>query len=177
MGPGRARWAIMESVAVTTSSTPPTAPIWSRRQQVVLTLVLAAGLFLIVAGFRAGQTGDADTRITDPAIEKLIPSPGDLVLRQGEVGIDLAPGFAGQLAIDGKSIATHEVGESQTPTAFDTNLDARFDPGNGTVLFTPRAGAPIEAFSPGKHTIVVTYWRVTEGKEQAKTFSWQFSVS
>jgi hypothetical protein len=155
----------------------PVTPTWSVRQRVVLTALLATGLLLIVLGFRAGQTGDKAVSITDPAIERLIPTPGSLVLRQSEVGIDLAAGYTGTLDIDGIDLPTYEIGQTDTPQSFDKNLDARYDPGQGTVLFLPREGAQIAAFSPGRHTITAKYWRVADGAQSAKTFTWSFSVS
>jgi hypothetical protein len=139
--------------------------------------VIAVGLVLIGFGFASAVTGDAATAPSDPAIERLIPKPGDsLQVNQDTVGIDLRTGYRGELTIDGRAVPTAEVNQATVGTPFDKQLDAQYDAGQGTVLFTPREGAVIEAFSPGRHTITATYWKLTESKAQARTFSWSFDV-
>lgn len=165
------------AVDLDTPGTEPQLPTWSKRQRFVFAALLGLGLALVIYGFSTAKTGDDDVRITDPAIERLIPKPGDLVLRQGQVGIDLAPGYTGVLVIDGQEIATYQVGQSESPTAFDQSLDVQYDQGTGTLLYTPRTGGPIEAFSPGGHIITARYWQLQQGREASRTFTWTFSVS
>jgi hypothetical protein len=146
-----------------------------------MTLITAAALGLIVLGFRSGVTGDAATTISDPAVERVIPHQGDLVLRQSEVGIDLAPGYRGTLIIDGQEIPTFDVtgnDQVQPGTVLGRIIDARFDPGQATVLFSPQVGSTIEAFSPGRHKITALFWRDgVESRDQARSVTWFFSVS
>ncbi len=151
---------------------------WTRRQRIGFGAVIALGLGLIVAGFASAKTGDAGNKPSDPAIERLIPEPGDsLQVNQETVGIDLQTGYRGELLIDGQLIPTTEQGQAEGGAKpFTEQLDAQYDPRQGTVLFTPRQGATIEAFSPGRHTITAHYWRVTETREQARTFTWGFDV-
>src|SRR5713226_8876079 len=73
-----------------------------------LSLVVAGALALIVFGFASAQTGDDAVEITDPAIERVLPLPGALVLRQSQVGADLASGYRGVLIIDGQEIPTQD---------------------------------------------------------------------
>lgn len=157
-------------------TSPPTQR-WTRRQRVILTLVLAGGLGIIFAGLATAKTGDAGNVPTDPAIERLIPKAGDsLQVNQDTVGIDLQTGYRGELTIDGQLIPTYDINQSSTATPFGSNLDAQYDAGQGTVLFTPRVGATIEAFSPGRHTIMARYWKLTDSKESSRTFLWSFDV-
>jgi hypothetical protein len=160
-------------VAVTT----PLPPGWTRRQRLVFGAVLAVGLALIGFGLSRSVTGDAATKPTDVAIERLIPKPGDsLQVNQDTVGIDLQTGYRGELTIDGQAIPIFDLNQSQSATPFDKQLSAQYDEGQGTILFTPREGATIEAFSPGRHTIAVTYWKLAESKALARSFSWSFEV-
>lgn len=160
-------------VAVTT----PLAPGWTRRQRLTFGVVLAVGLALIGFGLSRSVTGDAAAKPSDPAIERLIPKPGDsLQVNQDTVGVDLQTGYRGELTIDGQAIETFDVNQSTSATPFDKQLAAQYDQGQATTFFTPREGATIEAFSPGRHTIIVTYWKLTESKAQARTFSWSFEV-
>ena len=150
---------------------------WTRRQRLVFGAVLAAGLALIGFGLSRAVTGDAATKPSDEAIERLIPKPGDsLQVNQDTVGIDLQTGYRGELTIDGQAIPIFDISKAATATPFDKQLAAQYDEGQGTILFTPREGSTIEAFSPGRHTITATYWKLTESKAQARTFSWSFEV-
>jgi len=143
-----------------------------------VSLVIAAALALIVFGFASAQTGDQAVEITDPAIERVLPLPGALVLRQSQIGADLAPGYRGVLIIDGQEIPTQD---AQAPGVANNdvsvNYDAVFDLAQNTVLFLPRQGATIEQFAPGDHQATVVYWKLDETRDQAKTFSWTFKVS
>jgi hypothetical protein len=158
------------------TSTPTLSP-WTRRQRVVFGAVIAGGLGLIVAGFASAKTGDEGNKPSDPAIERLIPQPGDsLQVNQDTVGVDLQTGYRGELQIDGTLIPTVDLNQSNTNTPFEEILEAVYDAGQGTVLFTPRQNAAVEAFSPGRHTITVRYWKTTETKEQSRVFTWGFDV-
>jgi hypothetical protein len=141
--------------------------------------IVAAALALIVYGFASAQTGDQAVEITDPAIERVLPNPGALVLRQSQVGADLASGYRGVLIIDGQEIPTTDAQAPGGPSNGDptTNIDAVFDLSQNTILFVPRQGATIEQFTPGDHQITVVYWKLDESRDDAKTFTWNFKVS
>jgi hypothetical protein len=141
--------------------------------------IVAAALALIIYGFASAQTGDQAVQISDPAIERVLPMPGALVLRQSQVGADLAPGYRGVLIIDGQEIPTTDAQAPGGPGNVDpsTNIDAVFDLAQNTVLFVPRQGATIEQFAPGDHHITVVYWKLDETRDDAKTFTWGFKVS
>ena len=146
-----------------------------------MTLIAAAALGMVVLGFMSATTGDASTTINDPAVERVIPHPGDLVLRQSEVGIDLAPGYRGVLVIDGQELPTFDItaNDKVAPgTVLGQILDTKYDPGQSTLLFSPQVGSTIEAFSPGRHKITAFYWRAgVESRDQAHETTWFFSVS
>jgi len=147
-----------------------------------LSLLAAGALALIVLGFASAKTGKQAVTITDPAVERLIPKPGDLILRQSQVGVDLAPGYRGYLVIDGQVIPTYDVQAPNVSPGQNTNVgqpvDARYDPGQNTVLYAPQVGATIEAFSPGPHTISAFFWRDgVDTRDQARHLTWTFSVS
>jgi len=143
-----------------------------------VSVLIAAALALIIYGVASAETGDDAVEITDPAIERVLPMPNALVLRQSQVGADLAPGYRGVLIIDGQEIPTQD---AQAPGAANSdatvNYDAVFDLAQNTVLFLPREGATIEQFAPGDHQTTVVYWKIDETRDQAKTFAWKFKVS
>jgi hypothetical protein len=141
-------------------------------------LLIAGALALIIYGFASAQTGDDAVEIHDPAIERVVPSPGSLVLRQSQVGIDLAPGYRGVLIIDGNELPTDDAQAPGAATSSpSSNLGAVFDLGLNTVLYLPREGAILPDFAPGDHRITAVYWKLDETRDQARTFSWPFKVS
>jgi len=74
-----------------------------RRGLYAALLLLAFGLMTVVAIRNDGTTTDFAVTSSD-GIEALIPARGDEVLRQSDVGADLAPGFRGELSINGVDI-------------------------------------------------------------------------
>ena len=149
--------------------------------KLAISLGLVVAVALLVIGIRAARTGnDATPLITDPAVERVIPEQGALVLRQSQVGIDLASGYRGVLVIDGQELPTSDLvavdpvaGGTVPPVA----NGAQFDPAQNTVVFTPREGAAIEQFSPGPHTVTAIYWKLDQSRDQARSFTWHFKVS
>ncbi len=150
-------------------------------RKLLVSLGFAVGIVLVVFAFTSARTGSDAQRIDNPAIERLIPSPDDLVLRQSEVGIDLAPGYTGQLIIDEHTLPTETV-EAAQPAPGDTVpiiLNVRYDPGDNTLLYQPEDvdGAPIRDFDPGRHTITARFWKADEGEANARQYTWSFRVA
>jgi hypothetical protein len=148
--------------------------------KLVLSLGFAIGLVLVIFAFTSARTGDDTPHIDNPAIQALIPNPGDLVLRQSQVGIDLAPGYTGQLVIDSQALPTQTVVAAQPPPGQTVApiLNVRFDPGDNTLLYQPQdvQGAPIREFAAGKHTITARFWKLDEGEGAAQQYTWSFQV-
>jgi hypothetical protein len=159
-------------------------PVARRRidlRTLLVSLGFAVGILLVIYGFASARTGSDAQRVKIPAIERLIPSAGDLVLRQSEVGVDLATGYTGQLVIDGQPLRTEEViapaGPNPGPVARIVNV--RFDPAENTLLYQPLdlPGAPIKQFAPGPHTITARFWKIGESEADAHEYSWSFKVA
>jgi hypothetical protein len=147
------------------------------KQRLILSAVLAVALGLILYGVLSAETGERAVRITDAAIEGVFPKPGDIVLRQSEVRVDLASGYRGILVIDGQEIPTFDLVATDGGASSGAQFDAVFDPALNTVSFTPKVGATIEAFAPDRHTVTAVYWKESEGRDAARQFTWTFRVS
>jgi hypothetical protein len=149
------------------------------RQRLITAAMVAVALTFIVAGVSTAITGTAAQR--PPAgVDRFIPAPGELVLRQTQVGADLGAGYRGNLIIDGQSIPTYDLGgpgPCATNTTKFSGVDSVFDGGSNTVFFTPGQGATIERFAPGEHRITVQFWKICESQDTAKSASWTFKVS
>jgi hypothetical protein len=140
-------------------------------------LLIAGALALIIYGFASAETGDQAVEISDPAVERVIPAPGALVLRQSQVGADLAAGYRGVLIIDGNELPTDDIQPAGATSNAGPITGAQFDPALNTVLYLPRPGAVLPEFAPGEHHITVVYWRMDETRDQARQFDWTFKVS
>jgi hypothetical protein len=148
------------------------------RQRLITSGIAALALAFIVFGCRSSVTGAA--AVHPPAgVDRFIPAPGELVLRQTQIGADLATGFRGILVIDGQSIPTYDLATndcSENSQRF-SGKDAVFDPGQNTVYYTPGPGSTIERFAPGEHRVSVRFWRLCENPDTAQSANWTFKVA
>lgn len=141
---------------------PPTS--WRYRAFVVLALLVAAAALAV--GVRATQT-DSDQPAavsgrTD-VVEHLYPRNGAEVLRQVEIGIDLAPGYAGRLVVN----------EEPVPEE-----DLRLVPEQNQVFFLPGPGKVLETLPSGTTCVTAVVWRSADGPGVADlTFRWCFDVT
>ena len=99
------------------------------------------------------MTGDEATDLPD-AIEEITPAPDAVqVLQQTQVVVDLAEGYEGRLIIDDVALATirlDEVGsvDVEPGEQVDVPPGVVFEPGNGTLTFTPGDPATDRALRP-----------------------------
>ncbi|MGK0276865.1 MAG: hypothetical protein ACI9N0_003264 [Ilumatobacter sp.] len=140
--------------------------------------VIAAGLALIVWGFFTAITGDEG--IERPlAIESISPVENAVqVLQQERVAVDLEFGYEAVLILDGIELETTNIGELEAQPGEQIALPptAIFDPGNAVISFVPNDNAVITELTQGRHTVRVVYWRLDEGRENAKSYNWSFVV-
>lgn len=145
---------------------------------------VAIGLILIVMGLQSATTG-RDAQNIPAAIEEMSPGPGDQVVQQAQISVDFTEGYEASLIIDGITLETTRLDElsAEGNTKLEPGAQveipptAIFDPGNYIISFTPQEGAPIEVFSQGKHTAKVIYWKMVDGREKAKSFTWEFEAN
>ncbi len=149
------------------------------RGLLVASMLLALGLGLVVTAFATASTGRDSDGLPDP-IELVSPGPGDNVLRQTAVSVDLMAGHSGRLVIDGVELETVEVtATAEVEPGQDVGEDilvTRFDPGSRILTYQPQEGALIASFATGVHEVKVIYWNNAE-PERARSFTWQFRVT
>ncbi|MGH9136218.1 MAG: hypothetical protein ACRD0G_04115 [Acidimicrobiales bacterium] len=142
---------------------------------------IAIGLLLIGWAVVRGVTGDDVTNLPD-AIESVSPAPDAVqVPAQTQVIVDLSEGYEGSLEIDGVAFATTRIGDLsggdvEWGEQVEIPAGVVFEPGNGTLTFTPGPGIEIERFDDGVHTVKVVYWTVEDGDDDARSYSWSFNV-
>jgi hypothetical protein len=140
--------------------------------------VIAAGLALIVWGFFTAITGDEGVE-RPLAIESVSPVENAVqVLQQERVAVDLEFGYEAVLILDGIELETTNIGQLEAQPGEQIALPptAIFDPGNAVISFIPNENAAITELTQGRHTARVVYWRLDEGRENAKSYTWSFVV-
>jgi hypothetical protein len=151
------------------------------RSLLIASLAIAAGLTLIIWGIAVSVTGDDRGPLPD-AIESVSPADGaSQVPQQSGFFIDLLAGYEGSLTIDGVELPVVRLDElgglDQEPgEQIDIPPVTVYEPGNATLAFTPSDGALISSLGPGSHRASVTYWKTAEGRDEARSYSWEFTV-
>lgn len=141
-------------------------PMSTGRYRVVVALALAAAAVALFLGVRATDTsGDDSVAIQSrpEVVEHVYPSNGDQVLRQTEIGIDLAPGWEGALIVNGQPIPDDEL---------------RLVPEQNQVFFLPGEGTAIEELPAGRTCVTALVWKSQTGRGvRDQTFSWCFEAA
>ena len=144
-------------------------------------MVIALGLVFVVLGINASVTGD-DAQKLPKELESIHPvRNATQVQQQEQIQVDMIDGYYGELSVNGVAIDTvnlADISQDQTEPGAQVSLPkvTIFEPGNYTLTYTPADGAPVEEFITGINTATVTYWKITEGPNFAKQFTWQFDV-
>lgn len=179
---------IEPTAAPTERTTPP--PVsrlrrWWRRidkVQLLLSFVIALGLVLIGRGLSIGLTGDERANLPDQ-IESVEPVPEAVqVLRQTRVFVDLEDGYTGELVIDGVALPTVSIDEISERVGAEPGEQIElppatiYEPGNSTLTYTPTDDSPVPQFETGVHRAQVIYWKVIEGRQRPRSYTWTFTV-
>lgn len=144
----------------------------------VVSLMIGLGVVLIIWGLSTAVTGDEANDYPEN-VESVSPIPNaEQVPRQTQVVVDLAAGYEGTLTIDDIDIEVVRLNSIEVEPGQQVRLPAAaiYDPGNATIRFTPSDDAVIDSFSPGRHTARVVFWKSSEGREMARSFTWVFDV-
>jgi hypothetical protein len=119
-------------------------------------LALAALAALVVVFYPEGE----EARLPDP-LEEVFPRPGDAVVRQTAVEVELPVGYDLDLYVDGRRIPDREIG---------------FTPSTGEWIWQPTPGGSIEEWGGGEHTVLITWDRVAGGRPDPGEYEWSFRV-
>lgn len=128
-----------------------------RRVVIVVLLLIAAGAF-VLAGTHTQRNGGADDVAIsggDNAVESLIPGRNAETLSQSEIGIDLADGWTGDLALNGVPIDDVQ------------RVDAL-----NQLLYRPPDG-----LESGRNCVTATIWQSSESPESGRDVEWCFEVT
>lgn len=143
---------------------------------------VAFGAVFIWMGLDSAQTG-RDALHIPAVIEEMSPGPGDEALQQSQVSIDFVDGYEARLTIDGIALDTTRLDELSASASANPGSQvelpptAIWDPGNFIISYTPQQDAPIESFSQGTHKVTVTFWKMVDGEQKSRSFSWEFTAN
>ncbi len=127
-----------------------------RHQRIYLTLAAALAAVLVAAVLLAPTGGET---VVPAPLESVFPLPGDTVVRQTVVEIDLPVGYSFDLYVDGRWIPPDEIG---------------FTPSTGVARWQPSPGGSIEVWEGGEHTIRVVWDRTEGGRPDPGEYEWTF---
>lgn len=165
---------------MTSPSPRPPGLSYPTRTKVVIAVVLAIAVAAIVLAYLSTVEGDGggvqvsgadglqNTAERDPSgVEALIPPRDSQVLGQETIGIDLVPGWTGELTLlPGNGVAT-------TLPADEIDVDSALN----RITYQPGQGKAIERLS-GDYCLVATIWDQVEGREQTQRVeNWCFSAT
>lgn len=151
------------------------------RGLLIASLAIATGIVIAVWGVFGAVTGTDRFALPD-GLERVDPVPDAIqVLPQTAVFVDLEQGYTGVLVVDGVELETinlDQIGAIDVEPGRQVDLPpvTVFEPGNATLTFTPSRGAVVERFGTGLHTVTVVFWRLDEGRDFARSYSWTFNV-
>ena len=130
-----------------------------RRFRLVIALLATALAGLVGAVVLLSPDGD-EPAYPDP-IEAIFPLPGDAVVRQTAIEVDLPIGYTLEIEVDGVWIPPHEIG---------------YTTGTGEFVWQPTPGSVVEFWAPGEHTVTIRWDRVAGGRPDPGEFTWTFRV-
>ena len=135
----------------------------------IAALAVLGILGLVVAALVGSGSDDADSAVTaSPAVDRVIPSPGDEVLQQQRVGVVLDARY--RLS----SLVVYE--SDQVTGGVDVTAEVNHIEGLNRFEFVPGEGRLIEALSPDTNCAVATFVLIAR-PEEADTARWCFEVS
>ena len=168
-GPGPERPVSESSRSGNPSPGQPPPPRSSLRIRVSIAALALFGILGLVVAAMVGSGDNADEAVTaSPAVDRVIPSPGDEVLQQQRVAVVLDARYRlSSLVV----YPSEQVGDGVDVTAEVNHMEGlnrfEFDPGEGRL---------IEALSPDTNCALATFVLIAR-PEEADTVRWCFEVS
>jgi hypothetical protein len=125
--------------------------------------LIYAGLGLTLVALVAATwalSPDGDGRRLPAVLELVVPTPNSTALRQTSIVVDMVPGYAVELVVDGVAIAPSELSGS---------------PALGRYEWAPGVGKTLQEWTPGAHSVEVS-WNTATGLPDIGVFSWEFRI-
>jgi hypothetical protein len=120
---------------------------------------IVALVAVVAAVWLINPLGD-DAALPDP-LEEVFPLPGDTVVRQTVISIDVPVGYDIEIEVDGIRIPQAEIGTVQA---------------TGRRSWGPGPGRLWEMWEPGEHSVTVT-WTRQSGRPDTGEYTWSFRIA
>jgi len=125
-------------------------------------ITVAAGLLIVLIGIVWILNPQGESADLPRPVEGLFPLPGDAVVRQTAIEVDLPVGYSLDLEVDGVSIPTAEIG---------------FTPATGQYTWQPGPTTLFEVWDAGEHEVTIRWERLTGGGPDPGEFTWRFRIT
>ena len=146
----------------------PPPPLSSLRIRVSIAALALFGILGFVVAALVGSGDDIEAVTASPAVDRVIPSPGDEVLQQQRVAVVLDARY--RLS----SLVVYQ--SEQLTGGVDVSAQVDHIEGLNRFEFAPGEGRLIEALSPDTNCAVATFVLIAR-PEEADTARWCFEVS
>jgi hypothetical protein len=131
-------------------------------QRAIAGLLLIAAVVALVVVFTTGEgSNEPVTRFPAP-VQRIVPQPDQLVVRQARVGIVLDQGYEAELAVD------------DTPIPKDQLI---VNDALGEYFYQPIEGLEIEEFAEGRHCVTATIINRVQRGDDPPPARWCFRVA
>ena len=128
---------------------------------VVVALLIVINLAVIL--LRNTDTSSTTNGGLPTIIESVSPGNGEIVRTTDTISVDLNDVYTGVIAIDRAEVPEDQI-ERVGPL--------------GQISFRPGAGKDLEQFSPGIHTVTVSYWpQAKDRPARPATYTWTFKAT
>lgn len=122
-------------------------------------LVAASAVFATAIIVYAGNSGGTDLPV---AIQSVAPEPGDNVLSQADIVVDLAVGYTAELEVNGFAIPEEQLFRVE---------------GLNQVTFKPGPNQILERLRADQNCVQVRYWLIAAGSDDSNLYTWCFEAS
>lgn len=129
------------------------------KYRLIYTGLILAFIAVVALGLAFGSPPARDVGLPEP-LEAVSPVPGETVIRQSRVEVDLPAGYQVEIFVDGVRVPDQEIVHVEATGVFS------WEPGPGKLF--PR-------WTPGEHTVRVT-WDTASGVPDPGEFEWSFRV-
>jgi hypothetical protein len=123
-------------------------------------IVLAAAFAAVVVAAVLLAPAGEEASVPLP-LESIFPNPGDTVVRQTIIEVDLPVGYTIDLYVNDLWIPTNEIG---------------ITPSTGRFIWQPSPGGSMEVWPGGENTVRVVWDRVEGGRPDPGEFTWVIRV-
>lgn len=140
--------------------TPLLTGTWKRR--IAIWAAIAFALGLMVYGFARDSGREGTSNDAGGAVDALIPAEDSEALSQNSIGIDLAAGYTGDLAINGEPVPSDELVDDRQQYQ---------------ILYQPSEDSALGVLPAGEVCVQARVWPISEGPSAARAVNWCFNVT